>query len=58
MDNQRNLILAVVLCGILILGYEAAVTYYYPTPPETERRRRNSAWRRTRRKIPRSPLPR
>ena len=36
MDNQRNLILAVVLCGILILGYEAAVTYYYPTPPETE----------------------
>jgi|TARA_R100000049_G_C1956684_1_gene113707 YidC/Oxa1 family membrane protein insertase len=36
LDNQRNLILAVVLCGILILGYEAAVTYYYPTPPETE----------------------
>ncbi|KPM21997.1 membrane protein insertase YidC [Citromicrobium sp. RCC1885] len=36
MDNQRNLILAVVLCGILILGYEAAVTYYYPTPPETD----------------------
>jgi len=36
LDNQRNLILAVVLCGILFLGYDAATTYFYPAPPETE----------------------
>ncbi|MAK98370.1 MAG: membrane protein insertase YidC, partial [Citromicrobium sp.] len=36
MDNQRNLILAVVLCGILILGYDAGISYFYPTPPDTE----------------------
>ena len=36
MDNQRNLIFAVVLCGIMILGYDAAISYFYPAPPETE----------------------
>ncbi len=36
MDNQRNLIFAVVLCGILILGYDSAISYFYPAPPETE----------------------
>ncbi len=36
MNNQRNLILAVVLCGILILGYDAAISYFYPAPPDTE----------------------
>ena len=32
MDNQRNLILAVVLCGLLIIGYDAAMNYWYPQP--------------------------
>ena len=36
MDNQRNLIFAVVLCGIMILLYDAAISYFYPAPPETE----------------------
>ena len=32
MDNQRNLLLAVVLCGLLILGWDAGVKYFYPQP--------------------------
>ncbi|MXP47557.1 membrane protein insertase YidC [Altererythrobacter luteolus] len=32
MDNQRNLLLAVVLCGLLLVGWEAAVNYLYPQP--------------------------
>lgn len=32
MENQRNLILAVVLCGLLIIGYDAAMNYWYPQP--------------------------
>lgn len=32
MENQRNLILAVVLCGLLIIGYDAAMKYWYPQP--------------------------
>ncbi len=36
MDNQRNLLLAVVLCGLLIFGWDAAMRYYYPQPVETE----------------------
>ncbi len=35
MDNQRNLLLAVVLCGLLIFGWDAAMRYYYPQPIET-----------------------
>jgi YidC/Oxa1 family membrane protein insertase len=30
LDNQRNLLLAVALCGILILGWDAGVRYFYP----------------------------
>ncbi|MEL7730376.1 membrane protein insertase YidC [Citromicrobium bathyomarinum] len=36
MDNQRNLIFAVVLCGLMILLYDSAISYFYPAPPETE----------------------
>ncbi|UIP06833.1 membrane protein insertase YidC [Erythrobacter sp. SDW2] len=32
MENQRNLILAVVLCGLLIIGYDAAMNTWYPQP--------------------------
>ncbi|WP_435418665.1 membrane protein insertase YidC [Parerythrobacter aurantius] len=35
MENQRNLILAVVLCGLLIIGYDAAMNYWYPQPDKT-----------------------
>lgn len=30
MDNQRNLLLAVVLSGLLILGWDAGMSYFYP----------------------------
>ncbi|WP_310531423.1 membrane protein insertase YidC [Novosphingobium sp.] len=30
MENQRNLILAVVLCALLLFGWDSAVTYFYP----------------------------
>ncbi|TCD01928.1 membrane protein insertase YidC [Erythrobacteraceae bacterium CFH 75059] len=30
MDNQRNLIVAVLLCGLLLLGYDAAMRFFYP----------------------------
>ena len=30
MDNQRNLLLAVVLSGLLILGWDMAMRYFYP----------------------------
>lgn len=32
MDNQRNLILAVVLTGLLLIGWEAGMRYFYPAP--------------------------
>ncbi|RDC60812.1 Membrane protein insertase YidC [Alteripontixanthobacter maritimus] len=32
MDNQRNLLLAVVLCGLLLFGWEAGMRYVYPQP--------------------------
>jgi len=32
LDNQRNLLLAVVLCGLLIFGWDAAMQYLYPQP--------------------------
>ena len=35
MDNQRNLLLAVVLSALLLLGWDAAVGYLYPAPPES-----------------------
>ncbi|MHA6332723.1 membrane protein insertase YidC [Qipengyuania sp. CAU 1752] len=34
MDNQRNLIIAVVLCGLLIIGWDAAINRFYPQPTE------------------------
>jgi YidC/Oxa1 family membrane protein insertase len=34
LENQRNLILAVVLCGLLIIGYDAGMNYWYPQPDE------------------------
>ena len=30
MDNQRNLILAVLLTGLVLFGWDAAVRYFYP----------------------------
>ena len=36
MDNQRNLLLAVVLSGLLILGWDVGMRYIYPAPPEAE----------------------
>ena len=38
MENQRNLLLAVVLSGLLILGWDVGMRYFYPqpdTPPVT-----------------------
>ncbi|HUQ12761.1 MAG TPA: membrane protein insertase YidC [Novosphingobium sp.] len=32
MENQRNLILAVVLTGLLLLGWDAGMRYLYPQP--------------------------
>ena len=32
MNNQRNLLLAVVMCGLLIFGWDAAMQYFYPQP--------------------------
>ncbi|MGX7926794.1 membrane protein insertase YidC [Tsuneonella sp. HG094] len=32
MDNQRNLLLAVVLCGLLLFGWDAGMNYLYPQP--------------------------
>jgi YidC/Oxa1 family membrane protein insertase len=34
LDNQRNLLLAVVLSGLLILGWDVGMRYFYPAPPE------------------------
>ena len=34
MTNQRNLILAVVLTGLLLLGWDAGLRYFYPQPVE------------------------
>tara|TARA_A100001037_G_C15109545_1_gene618240 strand:- start:70 stop:1821 length:1752 start_codon:yes stop_codon:yes gene_type:complete len=40
LDNQRNLIFAVVLCGLMILLYDSAISYFYPAPPESEQAER------------------
>ena len=32
MDNQRNVILAAVLCILLIFGWDAAMRYFFPQP--------------------------
>ena len=34
LNNQRNLLLAVVLCGLLLFGWDAAMKYVYPAPPQ------------------------
>lgn len=36
MENQRNLLLAVVLCGLLLVGWEAGMSYFYPKPAVVE----------------------
>ncbi|KEO88582.1 membrane protein insertase YidC [Erythrobacter longus] len=36
MDNQRNLLLAVLLSGLLILGWDVGMRYFYPAPPEAD----------------------
>jgi YidC/Oxa1 family membrane protein insertase len=33
-QNQRNLILAVVLTGLILLGWESAMRWFYPAPPK------------------------
>ncbi len=33
MDNQRNLILAVVLMALMLVGWESGLRYFYPPPP-------------------------
>jgi YidC/Oxa1 family membrane protein insertase len=30
LDNQRNLIMAVLLCGLLLLGWDSAMRFFYP----------------------------
>lgn len=35
MDNQRNLLVAVVMCGVLLLGWDAGMNYFYPQPAPT-----------------------
>ncbi len=35
MDNQRNLLVAVVLCGLLLLGWDAGMKYFYSQPAPT-----------------------
>ncbi|MGI8943450.1 MAG: membrane protein insertase YidC [Qipengyuania sp.] len=35
MNNQRNLLLAVLLSFLLLLGWDAAMGYLYPAPPES-----------------------
>lgn len=37
MDNQRNLLLAVVLCGLLLFGWDAGMNYFFPQPKEAVR---------------------
>ena len=32
MENQRNLLLAVLLCGVMLIGWDAGVNYFYPKP--------------------------
>ncbi len=32
MDNQRNLLFAVLLCGVMLIGWDAGMRYLYPQP--------------------------
>lgn len=34
MDNQRNIILAVLLTALILFGWDAAVRYFYPAPAQ------------------------
>ena len=43
MDNQRNLLLAVVLCGLLLFGWDAATNYFYPQPAESVKTQQRTA---------------
>lgn len=40
MDNQRNIILAVLLTGLVLFGWDAAVSYFYPQRDTPEERAR------------------
>jgi YidC/Oxa1 family membrane protein insertase len=33
LDNSRNLLIAVALCALLLLGWDAGMKYFYPAPP-------------------------
>ncbi|CAM4209579.1 Membrane protein insertase YidC [Novosphingobium lubricantis] len=33
MQNQRNIIMAVILTGLILIGWEAAMRFFYPAPP-------------------------
>lgn len=37
MQNQRNVIMAVILTGLLLIGWEAAMRWFYPAPPPKPR---------------------
>ena len=43
MDNQRNIILAVVLCGLMLLGWELAMSQFYPQPATVGQAQREDA---------------
>ena len=43
MDNQRNLLLAVVLCGLLLFGWDAGMNYLYPQPKDAVRAEASAA---------------
>lgn len=36
MDNTRNLLIAVVLCGLMLLGWDLAMSQFYPQPDVLE----------------------
>ncbi len=36
MDNSRNLLIAVVLCGVMLLGWDLAMSQFYPQPDVLE----------------------
>ncbi len=36
MDNQRNLLFAVVLSALLLIAWDAGTGYFYPAPPESD----------------------
>jgi YidC/Oxa1 family membrane protein insertase len=43
LSNQRNLLLAVVLCGLLLFGWDVGINWLYPKPAETVAQRAPAA---------------